>query len=399
MSPILAPLVPLFLAVTVLMAGNGLATTLVPLRATIEGFSPQSVGLIGSSYFAGMLMGAWTTPAIVARAGHIRAFAAYAAIAAVAALAFAMHVHPAAWMAFRLVMGFCFAGLFTIIDSWINHKATNANRGQLLALSNVVNFSGSAIGQQLLRLDDPRAFTLFSGVAQLYMLALVPMALTKQDPPPIPKKARLDIGALYRTSPIGVVGMVLIGLANATFWMLAPAYIERLGLGPGVVATFMTAMIVGSAVGPYPIGRLADRVDRRRIIVAVSCAAAVVELVLALAAPTGLWLYVLAFLLGICLPVLYPLVSAHANDRSGRDGFVAISSTLLFLYCVGGIVGPTAAAFLMATLGDRVLFLWNATVHVAIAAFVVVRMLRRAAPEERVVSTTEADEARRKGVV
>ncbi len=395
----IAALIPLFLAVFIMMAGNGLITTLVPLRGVIESFSSQSIGAIGSAYFVGMLAGTWATPSIVGRAGHIRAFAAYAAIAGAAALGFAIVVDPIAWMALRLVIGFCFAGLFAIIESWINDKATNQNRGRLLALQNIVHFSGSAGGQQFLRAAEPTSFALFSTVAGLFMLSVVPLAMTRQDPPGLPAKGRLDVFGLLRASPIGVIGMVLVGLANATFWSLVPAYIERLGLGAADVATFMTCVILGSAVGPYPIGRLSDRFDRRVVIIIVSGAAALVEIAFVVLAPSAILLYVMAFLLGLCLPVLYSLISAHTNDRTGRERMVAVSSTLLFLYCVGGIVGPLVTSALMSWFGQHMLFAHNALVHLELAAFVVWRMTRRAAPAEKVAAAEVEAEAPRKPIV
>jgi len=371
---------PVFLAVFILIAGNGIITTLVPLRATLEGFALSEVGAIGSAYFTGMLAGTWMTPGIVRRAGHIRAFAAYAAVASVATLGLAMLVQPLFWVLMRGVLGFCFAGLFAIFESWISTKASNHNRGRMLAVYNVVHFSGSALGQQVLRLADPRSFTLFSAAASFLMLGLVPMAMTKADPPPLPPKGRLEILSMYRATPIGAIGIVMVGWVNATFWSLAPAYVERQGLGPGTVASFMTAVIVGSAVGPYPLGRLSDMLDRRIVIASTAAAASVVAFAVALAGTGSLpVLYLFAFLLGLTTPVIYPIITAHTVDRMGVDKAVAISSTLLFLYCCGGILGPTVAAALIDRFGDASLFVHNGTVHALLALFVTWRIIRRPA--------------------
>ena len=380
-------------AVFVLMAGNGLLSTLLPISGAAAGYSPEAIGLIGASYFLGMLLGTWSAPAIVARSGHIRAFAAYAAIAAVATLAMPIFVSPITWMLCRGLVGFCFAGLFSVSDSWINDKATNANRGRMLAMSNVVNFSGSALGQQILRLDEPRAPALFSAVAGLFMLSLLPMTMTTADPPSVPKRGKLEIKALYLLSPVGAVAMVLVGFVNGTFWSLAALYIERLNLGTLVVSNFMTAMILGSAIGPYPIALLSDRMDRRVVIIATAAGAALCEIGLILAGARIELLYPIAFCLGLALPVLYPLVAAHTNDRMGKQGSLMIASTLLFLYCVGAISGPVIAATLMTRFGDVMLFIYCASVHAAIIAFVLWRMLKRVAPIERVeVDKVIADE-------
>jgi MFS family permease len=398
-SPI-AALTPLLLAVFILMAGNGMLTTLIALRGTAEGFSAEVLGLVGSSYFAGMLAGTWVTPYVVRRAGHIRAFAAYAATVGTAVLGFSLAVDAIAWMLLRCVIGFCFAGLLSIIESWVNDKASNTNRGRMLAVNNITNFCGSATGQQVLRLDDPSSDHLFSGAAAFFMMALVPISLTRAEPPPLPPKGRLDVVALYKESPIAVVGVVMVGFANGAFWTLSPVYVDNLALGPGSVSNFMTAVILGSALGPYPIGRISDKVDRRRVMIAIAVFAFCVEIALYLRFGPSPWpLYGLGFLVGMCLPVLYVLISAHTNDRVGRERMVMVSSTLLFLFCVGAICGPVVASVLMARLGNEALFLMAALVHLALAAFVFWRIRRRAAPTEKVEAAEAVAEVKRKPVV
>ncbi len=375
MQTIVLALLPVFIAVFTMIAGNGLLTTLVPMRAVLEGFDPTEIGLIGSAYFFGMLAGTWSTPAVIRHAGYIRAFAAYAAIVSIAALGFAVAVDPYAWMLFRALIGFCFAGLYTAVESWITMKAGAERRGRVLGIYNIVHFSGSASGQQILRVFEAKSFALFSAGAGLMMLSLLPMAMTKAEPPPLPPKGRLMMGAILKATPVGVFGIALIGLANGTFWSLAPAYVERMDLGPGAVASFMTAMILGSAIGPYPVGRISDLVDRRGVLAVGSFFVALVEIGMVIAGTQfPLLVYVLGFLIGTIAPGLYPIVTAHVMDRMGSERAVSISSTLLFLYCVGAIVGPVVAAALMTRFGDDMLFVHNAVVHLVLAAFVAWRM-------------------------
>jgi MFS family permease len=368
---------PVLIAVFVMIAGNGLLNTLIPYRATVEGFSPAVVGLIGSSYFVGMLAGTWTAPAIVRRAGHIRAFAAYSAIVSVAVLAFPMAVAPFPWIILRAIVGFCFAGLYAVVEGWISAKAGPSHRGRMLGIYNVANFSGSAFGQQSLRVFEAKSFGLFSAAAAFLMLALIPMAMTKAEPPPLPAKGRLVIRDLWRKSSISLVTALLLGLVNGTFWSIVPAYVQRLHLGPDTVASFMTFAIIGSALSPYPAGRLSDRFDRRMVIAAMSVAVMLPEIAMALMPkPSLFWLYLLGFLVGGLITVLYPLMTALSVDRLGSEKAVPVASTTLFIYCIGAIVGPTLVAWLMTTYGDRALFVHNALVHLAVTAFAGWRIYR-----------------------
>ncbi|MFZ4786870.1 MAG: MFS transporter [Beijerinckiaceae bacterium] len=378
-------LMPVFAAIFFLIVGNGLLTTLVPLRAAVEGFSHSDIGWIGSAYFVGMIAGTWMTPVIVRRIGHIRAFSAYASVVAIAALGFPLVNNVWLWMGLRGLCGFAFGGLYGIVESWITYKAGQNYRGRMLGLYNIIHFAGSASGQQFLRIFDPRQFQLFSVSAGFLMAALLPMAVSKVEPPPLPPKGRLIFKRIHHVAPIGLVTIGLVGVANGSFWSLVPAYIEHLGLGASTVATFMTVVILGCATGPYPLGRISDLIDRRGVIVAVSLVAVLVELALAgIGAKRVELLYIFGFLLGIVIPVIYPLTVAHVMDRFSGDEAVVVSSTLLFAYCVGAVIGPIVAAALMQWLGDRALFVHNAAVHAGLAGFVIWRMLDKPPPPRQV---------------
>ena len=371
MIGLIVVLVPVFASVFFLIVGNGLLTTLVPLRAAIEHFSSPQIGLIGASYFTGMILGTWLAPLIVRRIGHVRAFAAYAALVAIAAIGFALTDQLWLWMMLRAANGFALGGLYGIVESWIIARAGSQHRGRALGLYNIIHFSGSALGQQFLRFFDPRGFQLFSLAAISLLTALLPVALTRSDPPPLPARGRLIFSQIQRVAPVGLTCIGLVGIVNGSFWSLAPAYIEHLGLGTQTVATFMTIFIIGCACGPYPLGRMSDLTDRRLIIAAVSFVSILIEIGLAsLGSHYVELLYLLGYLMGIVLPSLYPLTVAHVMDKFTGEDAVLVSSTLLFCYCIGAVIGPVMASYLMQTFGDRALFLHNGVVHLVIGVFV-----------------------------
>lgn len=385
MPAVYLAIAPVLAALFIQTAGNGLVSTLVPLRAALEGFSRPEIGVIGSTYFIGMLAGCWTIPPLIGRIGYIRAFAACAALTTTCVLGFTMVVDSLAWAVLRGVMGFAIAGLYNTMESWVNARAHNRNRGQALAVYNILQFSGSTIGQQILRVFDPKSFVLFSIAGSCFALSLIPMAMTRAEPPAPPAKGRVDIRGLYRLAPMGVIGIVLVGLSNGTFWTIAPAVIARLHLGPGTTANFMTAVILGSATSPWPIGRLSDAIDRRYVIIGVAALAAMVELALfGLPSPSMAVLYGLGYGVGVSISILYSLLSAHTNDRAGPEMVVVVASTLLLLYCAGGIVGPVLTAWLMQLYGDRMLFAVNAVCHLTLLGYVGWRVRLRDAPEQRV---------------
>jgi MFS family permease len=334
--------------------------------------------VIASAYFVGMLIGCLATPRIIAHAGHIRAFSAFVAVSIVTSLMYPLFVEPVAWALIRAVTGFCFAGLYATIESWLHDKAENAVRGQVLALYQIVHYAGSATGQQAIRFITPSSFVPFSMVACALALSVLPLAYTRSDPPEPPPVPRLRLGWLFRISPVGVVGALISGIANGTFWSLAPVFAERSGLGAGGVASFMTAAIIGGAAVQWPIGRLADRSDRRYIMLVAIALAVAAQAALVWYAKSDVYvLSVLAALVGASALVLYPLSSSHTQDLGGRENAVEVSTGLLLAYTIGAIVGPTTAAWLMGQFGPEWLFIHNIVVHVTFVIFIVWRLWQR----------------------
>ena len=371
MSRTIAPVFSLLLATAILLVGNGMLGTLIPIRAGMDGFSATTVGIIGSVYFAGFLLGCLATPHLVHRAGHIRSFATFCGVAAAAPLIHAISSDPFVWSLMRVLTGFCFAGLYMVIESWLNEQSTNETRGRLFSAYLMINLSALTVGQLLLNAADPSGFVLFAVCSILTSIALVPIAMTTSVQPMPIQSTRIDIKALYALSPVGLAGSFVVGLANAPFWTLAPLYASESGLNTAGVSIFMAAAIVGGAVAQWPIGRISDRMDRRRVIVALSIGAALGEVALVMAGASGSMLAVMAagFLFGVFGLTLYSVVVAHMNDHGQSESFVAISGGMLIVFSVGSIIGPTAASIGVSTFGIASIFVFTAAVHVLFAIF------------------------------
>ena len=376
MSRTLAPVFSLLLATSILLMGNGLLGTLIPIRANIEHFATTTVGFIGSVYFAGFMAGCVLGPFIVRRAGHIRSFAALGALAAIAPLVHALTVNPLVWALMRGLTGFCFAGLYMVIESWINERATNATRGRLFSVYLVVNFTSLTLGQLLLNTASPAEFTLFVICSILTSLALVPISMTTSDQPAPIASTRIDIRAVFRLSPVGLLGCLVVGLTNAPFWTLGPVFAHDSGLDVAGVSLFMTAAILGGAAAQIPIGRYSDRVDRRRIILGLCLGSAIAEVGLIAARGIGVeWMLLLAgFIFGCFALTLYSVCVAHTNDHAGQESFVGISSALLLAYAVGAVMGPFAASMGTERWGMSFIFMFAAAIHLVFAAFTAIRM-------------------------
>jgi len=389
-----APLAALLLGVALMLVGNGLQAVLVPFRAGAEMFSQLSIGFIGASYFLGFTIGCLQGGALVRMVGHVRAFAAMTAAASAVPLLQALWVEPVPWFFFRVATGFCFAVLYIVIESWLNERASNENRGTVFSTYIFISFGAMAAGQELLRVYDPSGVELFALVAALVSLAAIPVALTRSPVPRLPEVAVINLRGLWRVSPSGLFGTLASGLGNGAFWSLAPLVAAGGALDVSRTATFMSVALIGGAAGQFPFGGLSDRVDRRHVISGVAALGAAVSLAIWLAAGLdagNLLLYALSFLWGMASFTIYPISVAHSNDHADPDDFVSVSAGLLFAYGAGATVGPVLAALLMSVTSAPTLYLFIAVMYLPLAVFSLTRAYRYAqVPEAEQVAFYDA---------
>lgn len=388
MTSVLRPVTALLMAAAVLLMGNGLIGVLLPIRAVAEHFTQFDIGLMGSTYHIGLMVGCLVTPRIIARVGHIRAFTAFTAIATTTPLLHAILITPVAWSLLRGANGLCFAGLFMGIESWLNAAATNETRGRVFGAYTLLNLTVVTAGIQLVTLSPATGFELFSVVAMLYSLAAVPVALTATPAPTPPRTAKLRLGWLISVSPAAVVACLLTGVANGGFWTLAPLYGQGAGLSVAGTALFLTVGVLSGALTQWPIGYLSDRLGRRLLLALAGTVAAASGIGLYLvSAGHPVAIYLIVALHGVVAFAIYPLSVAHANDLVLRKRAVEVSGGLLLTYAIGAIVGPLTASMAMSLLGHGALFLHSAVAHSLIAMVMVVRwqmrpQLPRRHPEE-----------------
>jgi MFS family permease len=380
MRSTLAPLLSLLLGIAFLITGHGLQITLIPLRAAAEGWSPLAIGVIGSAYFVGFVLGCLAAPFVILRAGHIRAFAALVALCAATTLCQALLVAVTPWILFRLIIGASLAGLYLIIESWLNDRATNANRGLIMSAYIVVNFAAIAAGQFLATAAPATEFTLFAVASLFISLATIPVVLTGSEQPAPVQVVRFRPAALYRASPVGLVGVTVIGVANGAFWSLAAIYALGQGLTAEQAAVFVGFATIGGAVAQWPAGRISDRIDRRMVLIALLSAGVVIGLLLAVLPVAGVLWVPLAILFGMATLPTYSIAAAHAYDHAERDAYVETAAGILLANGAGSIVGPILAAALMEASGTAALFLFTAAAQGALALFVLNRLSRRSAP-------------------
>ena len=381
MASTLLPIAALLLGSAFLLMAGGLHGLLLPIRGTIEGFSTTELGLIGTGWSVGFMAGCLLMPAVVRRAGHVRAYGVMASVAAVTILLNLLIISPTAWILLRALSGFCFAGAAMIVESWLNERATSENRGTVFSVYQMVVFGGSTAGQLLMVVTPPSDFFFFVIGAILYCLAVLPMALSAAQHPLPLKVSRLDIRALYANSPVSAVGVFLVGMVNGAFGTLGAVYGQKIGLPVATVALLMAGAVLGGAVVQLPLGRISDRMDRRKVLVAIAGGSVVVGLAVVLLqprAPAPVIGMIVVF--GALIYPMYAIAVAHANDFAKPDEFVKIAGGLLLLLGFGTMLGPILAAMMMQGWMPEGLFAFTATVHILLVLYTLYRMSRRQSP-------------------
>ncbi len=381
MASSLIPIAALLLSSAFLLMAGGLHSLLLPIQGTIAGFTTVELGLIGTGWSVGFLVGCLLMPTVVRRVGHVRSYGVMASIAAVTILLNLLIVSPEAWITLRALSGFCFAGAAMIVESWLNERADRENRGTIFSVYQMVVFGGSTAGQLLMTITPPSDFFFFAIGAILYCLAILPTALsTAQHPLPL-KTARLDVRRLYANSPVAAVGCFLIGLVNGAFGTLGAVYARRIGLPIPNVAMLMAGAVLGGSLVQFPLGRLSDKMDRRKVLIAICAGAVVMAMIIVILQPRTPALVIgLVVVFGAMIYPMYALTVAHANDFAAADEFVKIAGGLLLLLGFGTMFGPILAAQAMERFMPEGLFAFTAAVHTVLATYTLYRMTRRGAP-------------------
>ncbi len=387
----IASVAALLTGVAILLTGQGLQGVLLPVRAALEDFSSFAIGLFGAAYFLGFVLGCLRGPRLVQSVGHVRVFAAMTALASATPLLHGLWINLGSWMVLRCLSGFCFAVLYIVIESWLNEAATNENRGSVFSAYVFINMTMLAVGQQMMLLDTPAAMTLFALTSVLVSLAALPVVLSTAPSPRQVQDVKLDLPKLYDTSPAGMLGSLASGLANGSFWSLAPVFAISISSDVALTAWFMTAAVIGGAASQWPLGALSDRIDRRYVmamctIFGVAVSAAILSLGAALS-PAAIVL--LGGLWGVAAFPVYSVAVAHSNDHAAENEFVVVSSGLLLMYGIGAVIGPLAASGLMQVIGPAGLYAFTGAIHLALLGYLFVRRYRRspAAAEEQIAFT------------
>ncbi len=368
----------LLLGMCLLMVGNGMQGTLLGIRGALEDFTTFEMSIVMSAYFVGFLGGSRMAPGMIRRVGHVRVFAALASLISAVMILYPTFPNIIVWTAGRVLIGFCFSAVYVVAESWLNNAADNSNRGKALSLYMIVQTLGIVIAQALLLTADPSGFILFVIPSVLVSLAVTPILLSITPTPAFDTTKPMSLRELAGFSPLGCVGMFLLGGVFSAQFGMASVYGAEAGLSVVQISTFVATFFVGAVVLQFPIGWISDRMDRRALIVVVSLIGLAGSAIGMVMGHVFTLLLVSAFVVGGMSNPLYSLLIAHTNDFLEHDDMAAASGGLIFINGLGAILGPIITGWIMGTaIGPAGFYLFTGILFVMLAAYAAYRSTQR----------------------
>ena len=356
-----------------LMLGNGLQGTLLGVRGSIEGMSPQTMSWVMTGYFVGFLFGSQLTPNMIRRVGHVRVFAALGSLVSACLILYAAWTNPYFWFLLRIIVGFCFYGIYVVAESWLNDSSSNETRGQTLSAYLIVQMMGIVLAQAVLNFADPSGYMLFIIISVVVSLSFAPILLSVSPAPQFQTSKRMTLSQLWSISPLGVVGQFFLGAIFAALFGMASVYGTERGLTVKDISLFVAAIYFGGMILQYPIGWVSDRMDRR-VLIFIVCSIGTFFSFAANLSDNFIWLLIVAFIIGGVSNPLYSLYIAYTNDYLEHDDMASASGGLIFLTGIGAIFGPSIVGWLLDAYGAASYFWFIGSVMAIMGSYALYRM-------------------------
>ena len=371
----------LLLTIMLMQMGTTALGPLDTLSAIELGFSNTEIGAIGGAHFLGFLVGCLGSPLLVKRVGHARAYCVTAALSIIAILLHPVLPYFWAWCVFRVMTGIAIATSYTAVESWLNAKLANKNRGRFFGVYRIIDMTGALVAQAMIIVLVPAYFLSYTMLAILVCLSLMPLGLTKTVQPVMPETQKIDVLFAFRISPLAALGVLTVGATGSALRMIGPLFAYQLNFTPTQIGLFLSLPLIAGMIIQLPIGYLAERATPRQLIgglsgitILISIAFTIIEAETVLGIKT---IFILVFIFGLTTMPLYSLSAIHANNQTKEQDMTMLSASLIFLFGIGAIISPVIASYIIEHFGPLSMFTYFAAMHVFLLGYTGYRALIR----------------------
>jgi MFS family permease len=360
----------LFTGFGLIMLAHALQGTLLNINAVLFNFTDFEIGYVFSGYFLGYLFSSIQCPKLIKNVGHIRVFAAFASLGSIAILLHWVVVNPIAWLIFRMITGFSFAAIYIVCESWLNDRADNNSRGQLIGFYMIVLYFSNCGGVLLINLSSTSEAYLYILISLLISVALVPILLTKKPAPDISTPKFISLKELFLKSPMAFVGSFAIGLIYSALFGLMGVFGAKIGLSVFQISIMFFVNTFIGAVFQYPVGKISDKFDRRTILFVLNIIAIASLIFAFMFGPSSFYILLIFIAIhsAVSLPY-YAVVISHMNDFLEKEEIISGSSTLTLVNALGMVMGPLLASLFMAYFGAYGYFIYMIVIYCLVAPY------------------------------
>jgi MFS family permease len=371
----------LLLTIMLMQMGTTALGPLDTLSAIELGFSNTEIGAIGGAHFLGFLVGCLFSPLLVKRVGHARAYCVTAALSIIAILLHPVLPYFWAWCLFRVMTGIAIATSYTAVESWLNAKLTNKNRGQFFGVYRIIDMTGALIAQAMIIVLIPAYFLSYSMLAILICLSLMPLGLTKTVQPAMPETQKIDVLFAFRISPLAALGVLTVGATGSALRMIGPLFAYQLNFTPTQIGLFLSLPLIAGMIIQFPIGYMAERATPRQLIGGLSAITILISIAFSVIEAESVFgiktIFILVFIFGLTTMPLYSLSAIHANNQIKEQDMTMLSASLIFLFGIGAIVSPVIASYIIEHFGPLSMFTYFAAMHLFLLGYTGYRALIR----------------------
>ena len=357
---------PIF-SLSLFVISSAFFTTYISIFSRLSGFSQTSIGYFHSAFYFGYLVGSAKVEVLIRRVGHIRAFSTFSSVNIVVILLLGiLPVNPGFLIVARFINGLCMASLFIVVESWMLSKSDSKNRGQVLGIYMVALYASQSGSQMIMKYVTIMSATPFLIAAAFAALAIFPLSITKSVSPELEKPTLTNVFKVLKISALGSMSCFLSGCMLSSFYSFTPNFAQDYGLS---ISSIMSITIAGGFLLQWPIGKMSDIFDRKKVVSMVALLAIIPCMVIFFLSTKDNIVMYSSFILGGLIFAVYPLGISQVCDHVETKNIHSALGLLSLIYGIGATAGPILAPFIINLIGLKGLYLYLALVSLVLFLF------------------------------
>jgi len=346
-----------FLSLTLMMLGSGLLNTFTSIRLEMAGYSIETIGVVTSALYVGILIGAIWLDRWISEIGHRPALIAFCTMSIFLVMAQAIWIDAIYWCIIRFGAGICLSGIFIVIESWLLLESPLPMRGRILSIYLFIFYGGLSAGQFLINIAPLNTIYPFCITAIFFTASLIPTLIQTNSEPKPEITQKVSLIELFNISPLGFLGGIISGMLLAAIYGLVPVYGAEIKMKVSEIAIWMAVIIFGGMIFQWPLGVWADKGNRRKVLNFSALIAALLALAISLLPRQfSLTLLLLSWFFGGASFAIYPLSMGFTCAKINKEQIVAATGGFVLVYGVGAIIGPLLAPIAITLFGISGLF-------------------------------------------